>query len=134
LENYFIEENTVSIPEDLKYTESHEWVRIIGTDTCEIGLTDYAQHELGDIVFVNLPQPGSKLVTGSSFADVESVKAVSDIYSPLDGEVLDVNEQILDSPENVNSEPYAAWLIKAKGTFKDGVLLSADAYQSLIKK
>jgi glycine cleavage system H protein len=121
-------------PADLKYTKSHEWVRLTGANTCEIGLTDYAQHELGDIVFVNLPQAGDKLTTGSSFADVESVKAVSDIYSPIDGEVIEINESVLDAPEKVNQAPYETWLIKAKGTFKDGELLSAADYQSLTAK
>jgi glycine cleavage system H protein len=118
-------------PADLKYTKSHEWVRSTGTDAFEIGLTDFAQHELGDIVFVNLPQVGDKLTTGSSFADVESVKAVSDIYSPVDGEVIAINEDILDAPEKVNHAPYETWLIKAKGTVKEA-LLSADDYQLLI--
>jgi glycine cleavage system H protein len=122
----------MNTPADLKYTKSHEWVRVTGENTCEIGLTDYAQHELGDIVFVNLPQVGDTLTTGASFADVESVKAVSDIYSPIDGTVTAINEIILDSPELVNQSPYKTWLIKAQGTFKPGELIDAAAYQSLI--
>jgi glycine cleavage system H protein len=120
-------------PDDVQYTKTHEWVRKRG-DECEIGLTDYAQHELGDIVFVNLPQAGDKLTAGAAFADVESVKAVSDIYSPLDGEVIAINESILDSPETVNQAPYEAWLVKAKGAFKEGALIAADAYRALTEQ
>jgi glycine cleavage system H protein len=123
----------MNTPTDLKYAASHEWVRITGADTFEIGLTDFAQHELGDIVFVNLPQPGDTLASGESFADIESVKAVSGIYSPVDGTVSAVNEQVLDSPELVNQAPYETWLIKAKGTLKDG-LLDAATYEALTKK
>ena len=120
------------IPEELQYTKSHEWVRAREGGLYEIGLTDYAQKELGDIVFVNLPDAGEALHTGESFADVESVKAVSDIYSPLDGEVVEINQTPLDSPEAINKTPYETWLIRAKGVFLAGELLSAVEYGKLV--
>ncbi|MDR1786656.1 MAG: glycine cleavage system protein GcvH [Spirochaetaceae bacterium] len=123
----------MTTPEDVRYTRTHEWVRNPEGE-CEIGLTDYAQHELGDIVFVNLPQVGDPLKTGEAFGDIESVKAVSDIYSPLDGEVTAINEAVMDEPERVNRAPYETWLIKARGVFKEGGLISAEAYRSLTKK
>ncbi|MDR0662782.1 MAG: glycine cleavage system protein GcvH [Spirochaetaceae bacterium] len=122
----------MNLPEDLKYTNTHEWVRFLGGGSVEIGLTDYAQQELGDIVFVNLPQVGDSLSRGASFADVESVKGVSDIFSPLDGEVGEVNEALLSSPELINQKPYEAWLIRGKGTIAEGELLSAADYRALL--
>jgi glycine cleavage system H protein len=124
----------MNIPAELKYTESHEWIRLTGADTCEIGLTDFAQHELGDIVFVNLPQKGDALKTGESFADVESVKAVSDIYSPIDGTVTDVNEEILDAPQLVNQKPYETWLVKAQGKIDEKNLLNAEGYRAIAEQ
>jgi glycine cleavage system H protein len=120
------------IPEELRYTKSHEWIREIEDGMYEIGLTDFAQKELGDIVFVNLPQVGDALTAGTSFADVESVKAVSEIYSPLDGEVAEVNQMPLDAPELINKTPYETWLVKARGTFSVDALLSAAEYKELI--
>ena len=89
----------MNIPKNLKYTKSHEWILMNEDSTASIGLTDYAQDALGDLVFVNLPEPEDELTAGEAFADVESVKAVSDVYSPVDGKVLTVNEDLLDSPE-----------------------------------
>jgi glycine cleavage system H protein len=120
----------MNIPADLKYTKSHEWVRELADGIYEIGLTDYAQKEMGDIVFVNLPQIGDSLSVGVPFADVESVKAVSDIFSPLDGEVTDINQISLDAPESINKAPYEIWLIRAKGTLTAGSLISAAEYQA----
>jgi glycine cleavage system H protein len=122
----------MSIPEELKYTKSHEWARDLGNGLYEIGLTDYAQKELGDIVFVNLPEAGDALRAGESFADVESVKAVSDIYSPLDGDVVESNQTLLSSPEAINKAPYEAWLIRARGDFSAVALLSAAEYGALV--
>jgi glycine cleavage system H protein len=122
----------MNIPVELLYAKSHEWVRVTGPDSCEIGLSDFAQQELGDIVFVNLPQVGDALKKGEPFADVESVKAVSDIYSPIDGAVTAVNEAVLDSPELINTAPYETWLVKAKGTVPAGGLLDAAGYQALV--
>ena len=124
----------MNIPENLKYTKSHEWVKLLDSGICEIGLTDYAQKELGDIVFVNLPEVGDALKKDAAFASVESVKAVSDIFSPLDGEVAEVNDTPLDSPESINKAPYETWLIRAKGSIPAGELLSAAEYKELIAK
>jgi glycine cleavage system H protein len=122
----------MNVPEDLKFTKSHEWVKSLDGGTVEIGLTDFAQSELGDIVFVNLPQPGDELKAGSAFADVESVKAVSDIYSPLNGTVKEINQQVLDHPESINSAPYESWLIRAQGGIPAAELLSPVEYKALL--
>ena len=123
----------MNIPNELKYTKTHEWVRILDNGIIEIGLSDYAQGELGDIVFVNLPKTGDKLTAGSRFADLESVKAVSDIYSPISGTVKEVNEKILSAPETINKAPYESWLIRAEGTIA-GNLLSAEEYEKQVKE
>jgi len=120
--------------DDLMYTSSHEWIRFIDKDTVEIGITDFAQHELGDIVFVNLPNVGDELIMGEVFSDVESVKAVSDIYSPITAEVLEVNEALLDNPELLNSLPYDAWLIRAGDVSEKEDLLNKEEYEELIAK
>ncbi len=116
-----------TIPAELSYTKSHEWVsEEDGVYT--IGLTDYAQNALGDLVFVNLPQVGDEVVAGEAFADVESVKAVSDVFSPVTGEVVEVNEELLDAPESINEEPYEAWFVRVGEVTEVGELLDADAY------
>ena len=117
------------IPAELSYTTTHEWVSIEG-DTYTIGLTDYAQNALGDLVFVNLPQEGDEVVNGEAFADVESVKAVSDVYSPVTGTVVQVNEELLDAPEAINEDPYNAWLVRVEEVSEVGDLLDADAYEA----
>ncbi|MDR1445750.1 MAG: glycine cleavage system protein GcvH [Treponema sp.] len=119
-------------PEDLKYSKSHEWVREKGQGLYEAGLSDYAQAALGDVVFVNLPKPGDSLTVGSVFADVESVKAVSDIYSPLDGKVSAVNEALLSGPELINKAPYQAWLVQVENGTPSAELLSAAEYQAYL--
>ena len=116
-------------PNNLKYAKSHEWVKDMGNGLFEIGITDYAQKELGDIVYVNLPQAGEGLKAGKSFADVESVKAVSDIISPLNGTVKEVNEKAVSDPDSINKTPYEAWLIRAEGSVPEGTLLSAEEYE-----
>src|SRR3954447_21427054 len=99
-------------PSDLRYTKEHEWVRMQG-NTATVGITDYAQHELGDVVFVELPKVGVKVTAGKSFGTVESVKAVSEIYSPISGEVTEANSELQNTPEKINSDPHgSAWLIK----------------------
>jgi len=104
----------MAYPTNFKYTKEHEWVDVKG-DVATIGITDYAQHELGDVVFVELPKVGAQVVTGKSFGTVESVKAVSEIYAPAAGEVLEANGDLHDAPEKINSDPHgAAWLIKVK--------------------
>lgn len=122
----------MNLPGELKYTKSHEWVRLLGGGKAEIGLTDFAQKELGDIVFVNLPQEGDSLAAGETFADVESVKAVSDIFSPIGGTVEEVNEELADEPETVNRDPYGAWLIRAADVEGAEALLSAEEYGAFL--
>lgn len=119
----------MNCPTELKYAKTHEWVKKDG-DLVVIGLTDFAQEQLGDIVFVNLPEVGDAVTVGESFSDVESVKAVSDIYSPVSGEVVEVNEALLDAPETVNSDPYGAWFIKVKDVTDEEELLDAAAYEA----
>ncbi len=119
-------------PENLKYTRSHEWVREEEDGTYTVGLTDYAQDALGDIVFINLPEVGDSLTKEEAFADVESVKAVSDVFSPLDGKVLEVNEELLDEPQKVNEDPYGAWLVKVEKTGDNEELLNAEEYAKVV--
>ena len=115
-------------PTELKYSKSHEWVKFLEDNTALIGLTDYAQDALGDLVFVNLPEAGDSVTAGEAFADVESVKAVSDVFSPVTGTVAEVNEALLDAPENMNEDPYGAWLIKVENITDQEELMDADAY------
>jgi glycine cleavage system H protein len=123
----------LSVPEELQYTRSHEWVRTEG-DTATIGITDHAQDELGDIVFVELPEQGTTLGAGDSFGTVESVKAVSDLYAPVGGEVVEVNEALNDSPEKINEDPYGeGWIIKLRVS-DEGNLLSASDYEQFIEE
>ncbi|MDR1915952.1 MAG: glycine cleavage system protein GcvH [Synergistaceae bacterium] len=119
----------MNFPEDLKYTRTHEWVRALDKKTARVGITDYAQHELGDLVFVNLPEVGDEAIMGERIADVESVKAVSDIFSPVAGEVSAVNDEILDAPELVNSDPYGAWLFEVGEITEREEFMSAEDYE-----
>lgn len=123
----------MNIPNELLYSKSHEWVKKDNDGTYVIGLTDYAQKELGDLVFVNLPQIDDEITSGGAFGDVESVKAVSDIYSPVTGTVSEINEELLDSPEKINEAPYEAWLVKVVNVSDEEKLLSAEDYESFIK-
>ncbi len=116
-------------PNDLKYSRSHEWLRYEG-DVAIIGISDYAQDALGDVVYVNLPAVGDEVIAGESFGDVESVKAVSDLICPVSGVVLEVNEELEDSPENLNSDPYGAWIIKVENVTATEELLDAAAYEA----
>ena len=119
----------MNYPKELSYAKTHEWVRKDG-DTYIIGITDYAQHALGDVVFVNLPQEGDEVTAGESFGDVESVKAVSDIMSPVTGTICAVNEELADSPELLNSDPYGAWIIKVQDVSDTEELLDAASYEA----
>jgi glycine cleavage system H protein len=123
----------MKIPGDLKYTASHQWVRVERDGTATVGITDYAQEQLGDVVFVQHPEVGRRVTRGESCAVVESVKAASDIPAPVSGEILSINPVVTDAPEKVNQEPYAAWLfrIKPAGAAELGELLDAQAYQRL---
>lgn len=123
----------MSIPNNLKFAKSHEWVKEFDGGV-EIGLTDFAQSELGDLVFVNLPQVGDEVTVGESFADVESVKAVSDVYSPVSGVVAEVNEELLDSPEKLNADAYGAWLIRVCEVKDTADLMDAAEYEAHIKE
>jgi glycine cleavage system H protein len=123
-----------NVPADLRYTKSHEWVRVAG-DTATVGITDHAQHELTDVVFVELPAVGRKLKAGESCAVVESVKTASDIYSPLTGEVVEINQTVVDNPALVNSGPYSAgWFFKLRfsDTAELQTLLQPDQYAAQI--
>ena len=117
---------------DLSYTKSHEWVKMDG-DTAIIGISDYAQDALGDLVFVNLPEEGDEVEAEEVFADVESVKAVSDIYSPVTGTVSAINEELLDAPELINESAYDAWFIKVEGVTDHVELLSAEEYEAFVE-
>jgi glycine cleavage system H protein len=124
----------MAYPANFRYTKEHEWIDLQG-DTGTIGITDYAQHELGDVVFVELPKVGAKLTAGKPLGTVESVKAVSEIYSPATGEVTAINETLADSPEKINTDPHAsAWLIKLKVANPSDVssLMDAAAYQKYV--
>ena len=119
------------LKDELKYSKSHEWVKLDG-GTAVVGLTDFAQSELGDLVFVNLPEVGDSVEAGEVFGDVESVKAVSDVYSPVTGEVEEINEELLDAPETINGAPYDAWFIKVKDVSGTEELLSAEEYEAFV--
>jgi glycine cleavage system H protein len=120
----------MNIPADLKYTESHEWVRAEADGTLTVGITEYAQDALGDIVFVELPKVGKSFTAGDDAAVVESVKAASDIYAPVSGEVVAVNDAVTAAPEAINSDAYGAWLFKLKPADANAIngLLDAAAY------
>ena len=124
----------MSVPEELSYTKSHEWVRTEG-DTATVGITDHAQEELGDIVYVELPEVGATFEAGESFGTVESVKAVSDLYTPVGGEVIEVNEALDDSPEKINEDPYDdGWIVKLRVSDEGSGLLSASDYEQLLEE
>ncbi|HIW84423.1 MAG TPA: glycine cleavage system protein GcvH [Candidatus Dorea gallistercoris] len=123
----------MELREELKYSKSHEWVKEDG-DQVIIGLTDYAQSELGDLVFVNLPEEGDQVTVGEAFADVESVKAVSDVYSPVSGVVNEINEALLDAPESINEAPYDAWFVKVGEIAETEELLSAEEYRAFVEE
>lgn len=116
-----------NIENGLKYSKTHEWVKEEGS-TVVIGLSDFAQEELGDIVFINLPAEGDSVTAGEAFADVESVKAVSDVYSPVTGVVSEINEELMDNPALVNEAPYDAWFIRISDIETKEDLLDADEY------
>lgn len=123
----------MNIPTDLKYTKDHEWVKIDG-DTAIVGITDYAQGELGDIVFVDIDTEGEEVEAGDVFGSIEAVKTVSDLFMPITGEVIEVNEKLDDEPELVNTDPYGdGWIIKVKVTGEAEDVLDAEAYKELVE-
>jgi glycine cleavage system H protein len=121
-------------PADCKYTKDHEWIRVTG-ETGQVGITDYAQKQLGDVVYLDLPQVGRTLKVGESFGTVESVKAVSELYSPVSGVVTAVNSALAEKPEKVNSDPHASWMIEVKLASPGDLdpLMGADQYADLVK-
>ncbi len=116
-------------PVELQYSKSHEWVKVEDGVTV-VGISDFAQNALGDVVFVNLPAEGDSVAAGDAFGDVESVKAVSDLVSPVTGTVCTVNEELLDAPEKLNADPYGAWIIKVENVEGSEELLDAAAYEA----
>ena len=123
----------MATPNELKYTSTHEWAKIEG-NTATIGISAHAQQALGDLVFINLPQEGDEAVAGEAFGDLESVKAVSDLISPVSGTICAVNEALLDAPEMLNEDPYGAWIIKVEMSGETEELLDAAAYDALCEQ
>lgn len=121
------------LPGDLKYTNEHEWLRQEEDGTVTIGITDHAQSALGDLVYVELPEVGQEVESGGEMAVVESVKAASDVYAPISGEVVAINEMLADDPEKINAEPYGdGWIVRMKPSGDDGETMDPDAYQVFI--
>ena len=123
-----------NIPENLRYSKDHEWVKVDG-EVASIGITDYAQHSLGDVVYVDMPRVGDTFGTHEAFGSVESVKAVSEIFTPVSGEVVEVNESLNDTPEKVNSDPYGdAWFVKIKmaNALEVDAMLSGEEYEEYL--
>ncbi|MEI7584159.1 glycine cleavage system protein GcvH [Runella sp.] len=123
----------MTFPEELKYTKDHEWIRFEGDDTAIVGVTDFAQHELGDIVYVDITTVGQTIEEGEIFGSVEAVKTVSDLFIPVSGEILEFNDELEASPELVNEDPYGkGWMVRIKITGSTNDLLSVEAYKELI--
>lgn len=121
----------MTTPKELKYSKTHEWVKELDGELVEIGLTDFAQDALGSLVFVNLPEVGDDVTMGEALGDVESVKAVSDVYCPVSGTVAEINEELLDAPEKINEAPYEAWLIRVEDVTETEELLEAADYEAV---
>jgi glycine cleavage system H protein len=123
----------MAYPSDRKYTKDHEWILVSG-DTAEVGITSYAQQQLGDVVYVDLPEPGKAVTAGESFGSIESVKAVSELFAPVSGEVVEVNSELRDHPERVNSDPHAAWMIRIRpsNAADAAALLDSAQYQAIL--
>ncbi len=123
----------MAYPDDRRYTKDHEWIRLSG-DVAEVGITDYAQQQLGDVVYMELPEVGSRLAAGQSFGSIESVKAVSELFAPVGGEVVEVNDAVKDHPEAVNKDPHASWMIKVRVSDPGDAagLLDSAQYQGLL--
>lgn len=124
----------MNLPNDRKYTASHEWLMDMGNGTYRIGLSDFAQESLGDIVFIDLPAVGDALTKEVSLGDIESVKAVSEVISPVSGTVCAVNDELSASPETINASPYEAWLVEVKDTSDFAELLDAEAYRAICEQ
>lgn len=124
----------MNFPAELKYSKDHEWVKMLDGTTALVGITDFAQSELGDLVFINLPQEGDEVTAEESFCDVESVKAVSDVMSPCTGVIAEVNAELEDEPQLLNEDPYGAWIAKIKDISSFGELMSADEYEAFVQQ
>lgn len=124
----------MNFPAELKYSKSHEWIKMIDDTTALVGITDFAQSELGDLVFINLPAEGDTVTKEEAFCDVESVKAVSDVMSPVTGVVAEVNTELEDAPQLLNESPYEAWIAKISDITDFEELLDADAYEAFTKE
>ena len=124
----------MTLQNDRKYTSSHEWLLDLGNGTYRVGLSDFAQHSLGDIVFIDLPKVGDAVTAESSLGDVESVKAVSEVLSPVSGKVSAVNDALASAPESINSDPYGAWLIEVTDVTATAELMDASAYEAFCEK
>jgi len=124
----------MNIPKNLKYTKSHEWVEVIEENKIRTGLSDFAQSALGSLVFVNLPEEGDDVTAGEAYADVESVKAVSDVNSPATGTISAVNEEVLDAPEKINENPYGTWFVVISEVSEMVELMDADAYEAFCRE
>ncbi len=119
----------MQIPANLLYSKTHEWVRFTDAGTAFVGLTDHAQEALGDVAFINLCDEGESFGAGDVIGDVESIKAVTDVYTPVSGTVVAVNEELLDKPENINAEPYGSWLVELEDVVSNGELMDAESYE-----
>lgn len=123
----------MNYPDGLKYSKTHEWVKMVDTYSCLIGITDFAQSELGDVVFINLPKIGDEVVKNDVLCDVESVKAVSDVISPVSGIIAEVNEGLVDAPEKLNEDPFGSWIAKVEKITASLDLMDAAQYEEFIK-
>lgn len=124
----------MNYPDNLMYSKTHEWVEFIDEETAKVGLTDYAQQSLGSLVFINLPDEGSAIAAGEELSEVESVKAVSEVISPVSGTVSAVNEELLDAPEKINEAPYKSWIAEISGITDREELMDAGAYEAFCQE
>jgi len=124
----------MNIPADRKYSRDHEWVKMVDDTTALVGITDFAQEKLGNLVYVTLPVVGDEVIAGENACDVESIKAVSDIVSPVSGVIAEVNSQLDDAPELLNDDPYEAWIFRAENVTNFSELLSADEYEAFTRE
>ncbi|HZJ77401.1 MAG TPA: glycine cleavage system protein GcvH [Clostridia bacterium] len=122
----------MNTPKDLLFSNTHEWVKFTSEGTALVGLTEYAQEQLGDVAFINLCDEGEGLAIGDVIGDIESIKAVTDVYSPINGKVIKVNDALLDNPEQLNSDPYGSWLVELEDIEKNEELMKAGEYKKFI--
>lgn len=128
------EEYIMNFPAELKYTKDHEWIKLLDGGEALVGITDFAQSELGDLVYINLPQVGDDVTAEEAFCDVESVKAVSDVMSPCTGVIAEVHTELEDEPQMLNEDPYGAWIARIRDVSACGELMSAEEYEAFVQK